>query len=192
MGDITQNFSFYEFRPNGQPSSWKPNSEYQRMLIIELAKNLQVVRSAMPSGAFMRVTSGVRLLNDYKRLITAGYRPSKTSDHNCGIAVPLDPSKSKFKKYGETYNFAVGASDVVPNGMSVWDLFKLSFRLVKESMCNFGQVIYEKNPSDGSEWVHYGNALEPFFSDKIIKMIGRQRFRKSTDGGITYSIVNNI
>ena len=135
MGDITKNFSFYEFRPKGTPKTWVPNSDYQRMLIIELAKNLQVIRNAMPSGAFMEITNGVRLFSDYERLVAAGYRPSKTSDHNCGVAIPIDPNNpDKFKKYGETYNFATGAADTFPHGMGVWDLFKLSFRLVKEGM----------------------------------------------------------
>ena len=140
----------------------------------------------------MKVTSGVRVLSDYERLILAGYKPSKTSDHNCGVSIPLEPGTKKFKKFGETYNFAVGASDIFPVGMGVWDLFKLSFRLTKEGMCDFGQIIYEKNPEDGKEWVHYGGSLKELFTEEVIKMINRHKFMKSIDGGRSYSIVNNI
>jgi len=192
LGDITKNFSFYEFKPKNEPKSWKPNSYYQKMLITTLAKNLQIIRNKLPSGSYMKVTSGVRLLSDYERLKAAGYRPSKTSDHNCGVAIKLKPDTFKFKKFGETYNFSVGAADIVSVGMSVWDLFKLSFRLTKESMCDFGQIIYEKIPGTEIEWIHYGNSLKHFFSSHIIKMISRQKFLKSLDGGKTYEIIDNI
>ena len=162
------------------------------MLIVNLAENLQIVRDKMPTGSYMKITSGVRLLSDYDRLRASGYNPSKTSDHNCGVSIPLINGTKKFKKFGETYNFAIGAADIVSIGMSTWDLFKLSFRLTKEGMCNFGQIIYEKNPTNGSEWVHYGNDLEPFYSKKIINMIGRGKFMKSIDGGKTYSVIEYI
>lgn len=192
MGDITPNFSYYEFRPKGQPTSWAPNSEYQKILIDKLALNLQIVKSEMPKNSYMKITSGVRLLSDYNRLIDSGYKPSKTSDHNFGVSIPLEKGDKKILKFGETYNFAVGASDIVPVGMKVWDLFKLSFRLIKEQMCDFGQVIYEKNPKNGSEWIHYGNNPSDFFSKEIIKLIDRKKFLQSTDGGNSYSIINNI
>ena len=192
MSDLTKNFSFSEFRPKNSPSTWTPNSIYQKMLIVNLAENLQIVRDKMPTGSYMKITSGVRLLSDYDRLRASGYNPSKTSDHNCGVSIPLINGTKKFKKFGETYNFAIGAADIVSIGMSTWDLFKLSFRLTKEGVCNFGQIIYEKNPTNGSEWVHYGNNLENFYSKKIIDMIGRQKFMKSIDGGTSYSIVNSI
>lgn len=192
MGDITKNFSFYEFRPKGQPKTWKPNSFYQKILLENLAKNLQVIRNHTPEGSYMKITSGVRLLSDYERLRNKGYYPSKTSDHNCGVSIKLDKGSHKFKKFGETYNFSIGAADVVPVNLKVWDLFKLSFRLTKESMCDFGQIIYERNPLNGSEWVHYGNSLKPFFNKKIIDLIAKIQFMKSIDGGKSYSIVNSI
>jgi len=192
LGDITKNLSFYEFKPKNSPKAWVPNSIYQKMMIINLAENLQIVRDKMPTGSYMKVTSGVRLLSDYSRLKSAGYNPSETSDHNCGVSIPLRKDTDKFKKFGETYNFSIGAADIVPIGMSVLDLFKLSFRLIKEGMCNFGQVIYESNPKNGSEWIHYGNDPADFFSKKIVKLINRQKFLQSLDGGKTYTVVTNI
>ena len=169
-----------------------PSSEYRKILIYQLATNLQVIRSKLPAGCYMKITSGVRTLADYERLKKAGYKPSKTSDHNCGLAIPLSPSSSRFKKYGSTYNFAVGAADVVPVGLTVWGLFALSVDFVKKKKCNFGQVIYEKNPKTGAEWVHYGNSLKGIFSKKIIDFVGRKQFMKSLDGGRTYSVVNKV
>ena len=108
---ITKNFSFYEFRPKGRPKSWMPTSEFQKRLIVNLAKNLQTVRTALPNGSWIQITSGVRSASDYTRLIKAGYRPSKTSDHNFGNAVQLNTNTAKYKKFGPTYNFSVGAAD---------------------------------------------------------------------------------
>ena len=191
MGDITPNFSYYEFRPKGAPSSWYPESDYRKFLIDMLATNMQVVRNHVPSGG-IKITSGVRTLSDYDRLVSQGYKPSKTSDHYCGTAVPLKTSDKKYSKYGETYNFAVGAADGVPTKISARKLFEIAYRLVKEEMCKFGQVIYEENPKNGSEWVHFGNSLDYVFNFDIIKKIGRVQFMQSLDGGRTYTVVNSI
>ena len=66
------------------------------------------------------------------------------------------------------------------------------FRLTKEGMCNFGQVIYEKNQKTGVEWVHYGNDPAEFFTEEIVKMINRKKFMQSINGGKSYSVVSNI
>jgi len=191
LGTITTNFSYHEFRPKLADRSWVPNGEYHKLLLDTLAKNLQVVRSNMPFRAYMNVSSGVRTMGDFYRLTEAGYRPSTTSDHYCGTAVMLTPDDKKYKKFGDTYNFAVGAADIVPVNMEVWDLFKLSYRLVKEGMCDFGQIIYEKS-DDGKEWIHYGNSLKDLFSKTIIDFIARDKFMQSIDGGKTYTVVNSI
>lgn len=192
MGDLTSNFSYYEFKPHGAPRSWRPNSEYQELLIKELAENLQVVRSELPEGCYMKITSGVRTLSDYNRLINKGYKPSKTSDHNCGVAIPLEKHEKKFKKFGETYNFSVGAADVVAVGMSVKELFNLSVKLYQGGKCNFGQIIYEYDPNDGDEWVHYGNSLKDLFAPQVVSMINRSRFMKSVNGGRSYEIATSV
>ena len=168
-------------------SSWP--DILQDKLVVTLAENLQVVRSQLPKKAYMKITSGVRTLGDFNRLIKIGYRPSKTSDHNYGFAVPLSKNNKKFKIFGETYNFAVGAADTQAEGVDSTYLFTLSMKLVNEGKCNFGQVIYEKNPETGAIWVHYGNDPALFYSEEIVKMINRTRFLKSLDGGKTYSVV---
>ena len=191
MGDITPNFSFYEFRPYGKIKSWVPDNDYQEFLLRMLADNLQIIRNNFPIGAFMKVTSGVRTLDDFERLIRAGYTPSSTSDHYCGTAVKTI-NHVKRKKFGDTYNFAVGAADIEPVGITAKQLFNLSFRLVKEQMCDFGQVIYEKDPARGKEWVHYGNSLKRILSKEMISRIGRIQFMQSIDGGRSYTEVTSI
>lgn len=185
---ITKNFSFYEFRPKGRSKLWMPTNKFTKMLIINLATNLQIVRSAMPRGSWIQITSGVRTPEDYKRLIRAGYRPSTTSDHNFGNAVKLTVNTRKYKKYGPTYNFSVGAGDCVSHNFDVHSLFLLACELVKRNECRFGQVIYEKNPKTSAEWVHFGADLSYYFSEKIVQFIGRLPFLVSLDGGKSYQI----
>ena len=192
MGDITRNFSYYEFRPYNAPKSWTPTSEYQKLLIDGLANNLQVVRSEMPPRCWMRITNSVRTLPDYTRLKNKGYNPSKTSDHNCGVSIPLAKHTRKYKIFGDTYNFAVGAADGQSVGMSIKDLFNLSVKLTQGGKCDFGQVIYEYDPNKGNEWVHYGGSLKGLFKDPIIDMINRTQFMKSVDGGRNYEICTSL
>lgn len=191
MGDITDNFSYYEFRPHHADRSWRPTSKYQALLIKKLAENLQVVREELPPKCYMKITSGVRTLSDYSRLKNAGYRPSKTSDHNCGVSIPLDKTSFKREKFGDTYNFAVGAADVVPVGLSVKTLFNLTVKLVKLGRCDFGQVIYEKG-KNGAEWVHFGASIKTLFCDDIVKLVNRVQFLASFNGGKNYQVCENV
>ena len=191
MGDITKNFSYSEYRPKGSPKTWMPESDYQQRLIDNHASNLQVVRNELPDGCYMKITSGVRTESDFDRLIAKGYHPSATSDHYCGNIVPISEYSSKYKKYGPLYMFSVGAADVEPFGIKVYDLFKLSVKLTREGKCDFGQVIYEKDPITGKEWVHYGASIKDIFSSSIVRFIDRTQFMQSLDGGKTYSVVTN-
>ena len=184
---VTPHFYYHEFRPKARPKTWMPTNQYQRMLMENLAQNLQVIRSAMPENSSIQITSGLRAPADYKRLKKNGYNPSTTSDHNFGNAVPLKINTPKFKKYGPTYNFSVGAADCVPTGMSTIDLFHLAIDLTKNNKCRFGQVIYEKNPATGAEWVHFGGDPKFVFSDNIIQFLNRTQFMESLDGGKSYN-----
>lgn len=186
---ITENFSFWEFKPKNARKTWMPSSEYQKDMIRNLAESLQIVRSSMPRDAWMQITSGVRSADDFERLKKAGYHPSETSDHNFGYAVPLSKGTAKYKKYGPTYNFAIGAADVVPKGIKVTELFSIAMSRTKAGLCHFGQVIYEKNPSTGAEWVHFGADPRPFFSPHIIRFLNRVQFMQSLNGGKSYEVV---
>lgn len=184
---VTEHFNFYEFRPHDTPGSWMPENDYQTKLIINLAKNIEVIRQAMPSNCSIFISSGVRTKSDYDRLKASGYNPSDTSDHFFGFAVPIDPSNAKYKKFGPTYNFSVGAADCIPNGMSIQDFFKLACEKTRSGVCRFGQVIHEYDPSSKKEWVHLGGDYTAFFEYDIVRFLGKTQFLTSVDGGKTYN-----
>jgi len=186
---VTNNFAFYEFRPSGSPKSWMPTSKYQKKMIVSLAKNLQIVRDKISKG-YMKITNGVRVEEDYNRLIKNGYKPSKTSDHYFGLAIPLTLNSYKYKKYGPTYNFTMGAVDIVPYGITVLNLFSIAINLCENDECDFGQIIYEKNPKTKAEWIHFGGSPKPFLSEEIINFLNRNKYLQSLDGGKTYKTFN--
>lgn len=188
---ITKNFWFWEFRPKGTRKTWRPTSQYQEELIRNHAENLQIVRSGMPNNgkSSIQITSGVRAPRDFDRLVKLGYRPSTTSDHNYGYAVPLTKGTAKYKKYGPTYNFSIGATDCVPHGMKIEDFFGMAMTKTRAGLCHFGQVIYEYNPKTGTRWIHFGADPRPFFAPHLIHFLGRRQFLRSIDGGKTYQVV---
>jgi hypothetical protein len=188
MGDLTKNFSASEFKPKAAPSTWAP-TQYQLLLLKSLATNLQVIRDNVSGLTAMTITSGVRDMAEVERLLKQGYNPSATSDHFCGLAVKIGKDDKKYAKFGDTYNFAVGAADIVPSGVSPMQLFMEAMKLIKDGKCGFGQIIYEKNPATGAEWVHFGNNVAYFFSEAIVNLIARPRFLHSMDGGKTYSVI---
>lgn len=69
-------------------------SEYSLALLKQLAKNLQSIRDKLQIYAIdnkkpvsVIISSGVRTEQDYNRLVTKGYNPSKTSDHFCRLSI---------------------------------------------------------------------------------------------------------
>jgi hypothetical protein len=186
MGDITANFSYSEFRPYGTAITWKPGNEMLQKKIDILAENLQVVRDNI--GVSMTITSGVRTIADYKRLVQQGYNPSRTSDHYYGDPVPLSPGTPKYDKYGRMHYYSVGAVDIVPS-MDVKECFDIVKGLVANGDCKFGQVIYEYNPKTQSEWLHLSNDPCQFFSEFICDCIDKRPFMQSLDNGKTYQII---
>jgi len=159
-----------------------------------IAKNLQVLRSDLSSGAFLKITSAVRAAEDFERLVKLGYRPSETSDHNFGYSVPLKTNQIKKIKYGSTYNFSVGAADVVPVNIGARDFFEMAVDYTKSGKCQFGQVIYEFTPETktraAKEWVHFGNDPSFFFGPEIVKLLNRAQFLETLNGGKSYQVVH--
>ncbi len=187
MGDITNNFSYYEFRPKGTPRTWKPEFKLQELMIIEMAENLQIVRNALPQT--MTINSGVRVPSDYNRLLLAGYYPSPTSDHFYANAVPIELTNTKRKLFGSYYSYSVGAADVKING-NYSDLFNLAIKLNIEEKVYFGQIILESSPR-GSMWIHFGNDPYKFFSAFMCPLITRTTYLTTTDGGKSYLKVSD-
>ncbi len=187
MMKVTSNFWFHEFAPHGAGRSWLPQNKIMQLMIKQLAENLQIIRSYFSKSRF-QVSSGVRTLVDYARLKDSGYNPSKTSDHYCGQAIPLEANSKKFERFGAFYNFAVGAADIVPVGVSAADVFDLAVDFNLRNEVNFGQIIYEKNPANNSEWIHFSNNPTSFFQLKVCEIFQRRKYLKSVDGGKTYSV----
>jgi len=183
-------FAYAELRPSGAYQDWMPENDYQKFLVDNLAKNLQVVRSAMPAGCSMRVSSGVRTADDFNRLQLQGYHPSETSDHYCGNVVKIDKSSNNYKKFGPLYFFSSGAADIVPAGVDTEYLFKLGVNLTKKNLCKFGQIILEEDTSKATKWVHFSNDYSLIFSPDIVKFINRSQFLTTIDGGKTYTVYN--
>ena len=50
---------------------------------------------------------------------------------------------------------------------------------------NFGQIIYELNPSTGYSWIHLGNDPENVFTNKIA--ITRVKYLMSLDNGKSFT-----
>lgn len=185
-GDITENFSYREFKPTGSLDTWVPTNQWQKMLIDRLASQLQIVRTRMPAGSSMKITMGVRTAGDYARLKASGFHPSETSDHYCGEVVSVDPQSPNFKKFGPMYFFSVGAADIVPVGMDIELFFKMSVDCSVKGFADFGQIIFEHDPIKGMKWVHFANNSASVFSPKIGSFLGREKYLVTTDGGKSY------
>lgn len=175
---LTANFKLSEFIKED------PNP-YQLALIQKLADNLQRIRDMLQEYAVegktvsISISSGIRTSADYDRLKSKGYNPSKTSDHFCGLQLLSKPT--------------LGAADLHFSNC------KLTYRQIAAKIIEWnenakndlmlGQVIYEKNPATGSEWVHVGNDWYGIYETDIAKAIDtmRKRYLMSLDNGRSYT-----
>ena len=172
---LSKNFKLSEFANLNEELT-----DYQIALLTNLAEELEYVRERLQqykSGmkpVYMVVTSGVRTKADITRLKKQGYNPSENSDHLCGVQANGKPT--------------LGAADIQFYNCSLTT--KQIALEVKEMVNNnaafFGQVIYEKNPKTGAEWIHFGNDPEQIFSYPISASAARKKFLMSVDNGKTY------
>ena len=170
---LTNNFKLSEF------IKVDPN-DYQLALLQLLADNLQLVRDFLQEFALPKktvsisISSGVRTQADYDRLVKNGYNPSKTSDHFCGLQLLSKPT--------------LGAADIVVKNCSL-SMKEIAAKIIqwdKDGLVHFGQVIYEKNPKTGSEWIHLGNDSTLIFNYNFAQVVKRQKYLMSLDNGKTY------
>lgn len=159
-------------------------TDYQLALLRKLASSLQEVRDRLQAYARpgktvgVAITSGVRTSSDYERLKAKGYRPSSTSDHFCGLQLSCKPT--------------LGAADLVFTNCTLSPR-KVAGLIVgwdreKDSGVDFGQVIYERNPSTGAEWVHVSNDWYAVLAKDIADAVDatRSKYLMSLDNGRTY------
>ena len=168
---LTTNFKLSEFTKTDP-------TEYQLTLITILAGEIQKIRDRLQEfkkgtrDVSITITSGVRTQADYDRLKKRGSNPSATSDHFCGLQLTATPT--------------LGAADIqVRNcSMSLKKIAALIIEMDKREEVRLGQIIYEKNPETGSEWIHLGNDWNMIFRDRI--PFKRKKYLMSTDNGKTY------
>jgi hypothetical protein len=175
---LSSNFWLSEFK--NFPENPTKIEEY---LLNNLVSNLQVVRTDIEQS--MDITDCYRDDKRFLELIKKGYNPSPTSDHfwNQPIELLERQYPKQFKKYGESYNFSVGASDVVTeNARKVFEDIVSDKKYSKM----FGQVIFEKNGL--TEWIHFSNPITILYSEKIVEELDlyRDQFLMSLDGGKSY------
>lgn len=173
---LTENFKLSEF------CDPKKVTDYQVALLTVLAEQLQRLRNSLQdhrSGdkpVTININSGLRTKADITRLKKQGYNPSENSDHLCGLQPNGLPT--------------LGAADIKVSNcdMSVKEIALFIKKLVEDQKVFFGQVIYEKNPKTGNEWIHLGNDPEKIFNytSNIASAIKRKKFLMSTDNGKTY------
>lgn len=173
---LTENFMLSEF------CDPKNVNDYQVELLTVLANELQRVRNLLQnlkSGTkpvTIKITSGVRTKADITRLKKQGYNPSENSDHLCGLQPNGLPT--------------LGAADITVSNckLSMKEIALYIKDAVEHDLAYFGQVIYEKNPKTGNEWIHLGNDPDLIFSfsTNIASAIKRKKFLMSTDNGKTY------
>lgn len=171
---LTENFALNEF------TKGKSVNDYQLSLLKLLAENLQKLRNYLQQFAkdkkkavCITISSGVRFQGDYERLKAAGYNPSATSDHFCGLQTLAKPT--------------VGAADISVTNctLSLKEVASRMIEMDKSSELSFGQIIYERNPAKPSEWIHVGNDWTKIFNMNVVKF-SRSKYLMSNDNGKTY------
>lgn len=147
----------------------------------------------------VHLTSCLRDEKEYKRLLSAGYYPSATSDHFGGEPVILTDQED-INKYGKIYSYSTFACDITGNFdyknlcrdlyLTINDMItKDDYRYVHH-LTEFGveQLILEAQERNGKtiNWIHIAAPLEAFYSlneSKIIRKVRKSpRFQKSVNG----------
>jgi len=183
---LSENFILKEFTHN--KISVNSITSIQQLMLENMANSiLQPTRSFLCSEKNtkikIKITSGMRTVSDYHRLVKKGYSPSETSDHFYGYPVPLR-NKEKIKKFGAKYVYSVGACDIIPD-MNVFEAFEIICWLEGKGVIETGQIIYEKFKN--TEWIHISNPYHLFYSNEFVQeFMCKYPILVSVDGGKTY------
>jgi len=179
MSQITTNFSFEEICPSVPREKL---SQVQMEMVITMAGMLQTIRNRL--GVAVKINNGVRVAEDYNRLVAAGYSPSQTSDHYYGYPVTItDPLK--VYKYGKLFTYSVGAVDFRAPTMPNDGVYEIVKSLIDAQKIKVGQLIHEYG--SGMDWIHISNDPRRYYSDRFVTMyLDREKFLTSSDAGKTY------
>lgn len=180
---ITNNFYYYEVERKGFP---KVPTKMEVFLLQYLFGNLQVIREVAKRS--FRISDCRRTITKYESMLLRGYYPSETSDHFWGQKIKTRSAKKK-KRYGPVYECSMGAIDFVP-AFKCFEVFELAVRYNKAGMVDFGQIIYEKNPKTGAEWIHISNSPSLLYTKFVIDSFSlkRGKYMITKNGGKTYRI----
>ena len=173
---LSANFDHLEFTK----TPWDELDQRTQTELQAMADLLQEIRTAI--GKPITISSGVRSLADYKRLQSQGLNPSSTSDHFYGAKVPCAKGSAAYKKYGATYNLALGAVDILCKSMNVVDFYNFIAKMRYDGKIKTGQLLLEKNRT---MWVHIANFMDPFLSPAEKKLRGEWSL-----SGMGYSLDN--
>ena len=160
---LSANFDHLEFTK----TPWEKLDQRTQIELQAMANLLQEIRTAV--GKPITISSGVRGLADYERLKSQGLNPSVTSDHYYGNQIPCTKGTAAFKKYGVTYNLALGAADILCKSMNVVDFYNFIAKMRYDGKIKTGQLLLEKNKT---MWVHIANFMDPFLSPKEKELRG--------------------
>ena len=160
---LAQNFDHIEFTK----TAWDKLDQRTQIELQAMANLLQEIRTAL--GKQITISSGVRSLDDYKRLQSQGLNPSPTSDHFYGAKVPCTKGSAAFKKYGTAYKLAVGAADITCPSMDAVEFYNFIAKMRYNGNIKTGQLLLEKNKT---MWVHIANFMDPFLTPDDKKLRG--------------------
>ncbi|MDR3001149.1 MAG: hypothetical protein LBU89_07785, partial [Fibromonadaceae bacterium] len=145
---LTQNFKVKEFLTGPNPPKWDDLSERVQGQIKELANMLQTIRDAVKKP--ISISSGLRTLEDYNRMVKNKLNPSKKSDHFFGQTV-------------DGYSLGLGAVDITCKGMDTIAFYNLILKMKYEGKIKCGQLLLEKNKTF---WVHIANHWGNWLKEK--------------------------
>jgi len=186
---ITDNFSLDEFTNNDKSIIV---NDVMMFMIKSLCENvLEPLRNFW--GCKVKINSGIRTEKQNSILIKNGYNPSDKSDHFYGASVKTKTEKTR-RRYGDTYNFSVGAVDIMPVcggfALAAFDktrqLFQPQYNMINlpGGAIKIGQFILEKG---NSYWIHVSNHPSIIYSNKFVSsFLEKKPFLISLDNGKTY------
>lgn len=150
---LSKNFRLSEFTSQDHHNL----SLVQIHMLQHLTEQLEIIRSIVNSR--LKITSGMRTLEDRARLIRKGYFPSETSDHYFGVPVQLKVPSSKFQNY---YTFSVGAADFQCIDCSTEEAYLKIYK--RRDEIKSGQLLLEKG---NSFWIHLSNPPSLVYSESL-------------------------
>lgn len=185
MPNITKHFSYANFRPSSAPESWTPVNKYQDYLIVSIAGELERVLSKMPQHSKIKVLSGVVTEKSRSILKKKGELSPLSNDHLYGVPA-VSTCEIMINRFGPTTPMTVGAVDIVPSGMGLSEFFDLLVDMTMRCRVKFGQVIMVTGGA--VDHIHISNDPMELFSPQVARLIHKDKYLTSSDGGFTYSV----